>query len=385
MRFLLLCGALAACAPTSYIAPRLTRTAPSPAPLEAGDTWWTVLLHVHSVLNFVWLYDREAEIADAERSDMEARLRGQTAGMRNYNPDAIVEMLDRAARRGADALILTEHNTLVHTTDPRLPLRRGPTRLFRQATEWTSWGRGGHALVLGMRALVRPASSRTADLRDLAKLLPAARAQGATVIIAHPTTPNSPWRSTAFPEDAQAVEVINSWPFDSRGSEDLWHAALQRGTRLGAVAGADWHAALGPPIPADWRVNQVRAREITEEAIYRAIALGRTVAMNGHHNGLALRLRVADRCREGDVCTVKSDAPVPIDVEVRGGGGLELEIFDDASTSSADPAARLPVVGQSFRVRVLKRIAAGARGFVRATLRGVSTVAVGSPVYLLAQ
>jgi hypothetical protein len=375
--------ALAACAPSNYLAPRLARAPPAASFGDGGGTWWEVLIHAHSVLNFVWVYDRPEEILEAERADRKARDAGRLGDMRNYDPRGIADLLERAARRGADALVLTEHNTLIHAQDALLPDQRGKTRLFRRASEWTAWKRGGHALLLGLRTPMRPSDSRRATADDFRRMVSEARAQGAVVVVCHPTTPGSPWKDAGLPEGAHAVEVLNSWPFDGRGSEALWHAALRRGDRLGAVGGADWHATAGPPIPGAWRVTQVRSPALSEADLYAAIAAGRTVAVNGHRPGLALRLRVAG-CREGDVCPVRGDEPLLIEVEARGAGGLTLEIFDEHSESPSDPAARLPVVGPVFRA-AFRRSPPGGRGFVRAALRASSTVALGSPVYLEAR
>jgi len=356
-----------------------------PAPLRAlprdhPDRWWDVVLHAHSVLNFVWIYEREDEIAAAERADAAARRSGREARMRNYDPRGIERLLARAARRGADALVLTEHNTLSHALDADLPERAGQTRLFRRATEWTAWSRGGHALLLGARDLLRPVSSKNATPEDYRRMLAAARAQGAVSVVCHPLTPGSPWRRP-LPEGASAVEVVNSWPFDKTGAEALWHDALRRGERLAAVAGADWHATPGPPIPSDWRVTQVRAATLTEDAIYAAIGAGRTVAVSGKHPGLSLRIEVEGRCTEGDKCRVRTGEPFTVAVEVRGAKGLDLEIFDERSSGPRDPAVRREVNASAFRV-AFRRSLTTERGFVRAALRGSSTAALGSPVYL---
>ena len=376
---------LCACAPSTFVAPRVllqpapTGPAASIGP-AAGERWWRVLLHVHSVMNFVWSYDDVKEVIEIEAKDKVARELGIFSRMRHYRPDTIASLLERAQRRGADAMVLTEHNTLSHARDPLLAEVRGRTRLFKWSTEWTSVSRGGHALLLGVGRDIRPLDSRTAGVREFLSSTSAARAEGATVVVCHPTTPNSPWKKLGLPETADAVEVINSWPFDGRGSEALWHEALRKGRTLGAVAGADWHGTDAAPAVADWRITEVRASSLEERAIYEAIARGRTVARSSSpRKDVALRVLVDERCREGDTCAV-STPDTRVYIEVRGGYGLRLEVFDEESTNLSAPALVLPVDRAQFRVAFTR--ATPQRGFVRAVLRGIGTVAAGSPVYL---
>lgn len=377
--------ALGACAPSRFVAPRVTlRPAPTgPAASlghAEGERWWRVLLHMHSVMNFVWVYDDVKEAAQVEAEDKVARELNIFSRMRHYRPDTIATFLERAQRRGADALVLTEHNTLSHARDPLLAEKRGRTRLFKWSTEWTSWRDGGHALLLGVGRDIRPLNSRKAAVPEFLNATATARAEGGVVVVCHPTTPNSPWKMQGLPATADAVEVINSWPFDGRGSEALWHAALRGGRRLGAVAGADWHGTDAAPLVADWRVTEVRAKALEERAIYEAIGRGRTVARySSPKRDVTLRVLVDERCREGDTCAM-TKPETPVYIEVRGGYGLRLEVFDEQSTDVSSPALVLPVDRGVFRVAFTRPTPS--RGFVRAVLRGVETVAAGSPVYL---
>jgi hypothetical protein len=390
LRGLTLIGAFAflwACAPSTYIAPHVRLVSSNAAQIPPitnppGERWWRVLLHVHSALNFVWKYDdvRDA-IAQEERDRVSAELEVPSR-MQHYRPDVVEALLSRVSRRGIDAVVLTEHNTVSHALDPLLPRRRGDTHLFPWATEWTAWRGGGHALLLGVGRAIRPANSSRANADDFVAAVRTARAEGATAIVAHPTTWNSPWRKR-LPDDVHGVEVLNSWPTGPRATEALWHESLRRGARFAAVGGADWHAMppAATPLLGAWRLTEVRAPALDERTIYRAIAKGHTVACEGVPERLPrLRISVAGRCREGDECALEKGSPVRIVVEVRGGAGLSLELYDETSPSLDAPALRLPVVGRRFRV-LLERDAPRT-GFVRAALRGVDTVAVGSPVYL---
>ena len=381
----LLAAALVACAPSRFVSPRVldlrvgAQTA-SPAVSTGGDRWWQVLMHIHSALNFVWVYDDVAQAIAAEKSDAVSRGLDVLSRMRHYRPDVIGRLLDRASRRGADALVLTEHNTLSHARDGRLPARRGRTALFRNATEWTSWRGGGHALLLGVKTSLRPKRSRDASAADFLEAVKRARWQGGISIVAHPTTPGSPWKKGLPPTDG--AEVISSWPFSRIGAEALWHDALRQGRRMAAIAGADWHGYESAPMLGAWRITEVRAPVLEESTIYEAIAKGRTVAREAMPRGPQPKLRVLalGRCREGDECVAREGSPVPFVVEVRDGRGLVLEVFDESSTSPADPMLRLPVERAAMRVDFQR--AMPKRGFLRAALRGIETAALGSPVYL---
>jgi hypothetical protein len=377
----LLLSLLTACAPEAFVRPRLAVVNPAPSPKRsASGSWWTVLLHSHSVSNWAWLYDDEAEIVTQEKLDLEARQRGLEERLEVYSRRGVLDLLARAERRGADALVLTEHNTLLHADDPTLP-SGSRTRLFRRGMEWTTRG-AGHALLLGLKEPVRPRSSRRAGPADFTQMLAKARAQRAVVILNHPSTPFSPYKR-GLPKGADAVEVVLGYPFDWGQSEALWHAALIRGLRLGAVAGADWHAtSQGGLFPGGWRVTLVRAPELTEPGIFRAIAAGRTVAVEARRPGLRLEVTVDGRCREGDTCATEAGQPFVVRVEARRASGLTLEVFDEESPSPDAPAARIPVGSRRFSVTFRKSLAPGARGFVRAALRGLGEVALGSPVYL---
>src|SRR5262245_5799521 len=90
----------AACAPQQVVSPRVqglrvAAGAPRPASAPGDERWWQVILHVHSALNFVWLYDDVSEPIADEKRDAVARAHDLFSRMQHYRPDVIESLLKR--------------------------------------------------------------------------------------------------------------------------------------------------------------------------------------------------------------------------------------------------------------------------------------------------
>ncbi len=190
------------------------------------------------------------------------------------------ELLEAARADHLSLIALTDHNTFsghAQLDDNILPAIKG--------IEWTTYF--GHMLVLGAREFV---DWRDAGPDNIDEKIKEVKAAGGVVGIAHPFQMGSPictggrWEFNI--KDWRSVDYIEIWHDDmsrvtseNSRSVDLWTSLLDKGYKIAAAYGRDWHRNERKGhygctyLDIDKQVNQSSA--------LKAIRLGRTVASAG--------------------------------------------------------------------------------------------------------
>ncbi len=317
--------------------PVLTRSGP-------GNGWLKGELHCHS-----WHSDGESSPADLVRM---------------------------AHGRGLQFLALTEHNTTASWPD--LAAIEEPGLVLISGLEVTTFA--GHFNVWGSRDWV---DFRVEDAGQMAAALRSAQEMGGLTSCNHPKPFGPPWD---YPDVANydLVEVWNGpWGEANQAALDFWVTQLERGRRISAIGGSDYHRrgaasdaherALGTPVVWAWVPGVADAG-----AILDAIRAGHT-SLSDEPDGPFLALEAGP-----DHAAMAGDA-----INVDGSGELEFRV-----SCLRSAATRLILLDQrgprwerelpDAEAQVSVRLAAGNSRYVRAELRGSdgSLRALTNPLYL---
>lgn len=192
----------------------------------------------------------------------------------------VKELLEKAKDNHLSLIALTDHNTISgydELDDSVLPSIKG--------IEWTTYF--GHMLVLGADKFVDWRSATPDNIDEKIKEI---KANGGIVGIAHPYQIGSPvctggrWEFNI--KDWSNVDYIEVWHTDmnklsleNERALELWTSLLDKGCRLAATYGRDWHReeAYGhygcTYIDIEGAVN--------EEQAIRGIRMGKTIVSTG--------------------------------------------------------------------------------------------------------
>lgn len=193
---------------------------------------------------------------------------------------SVKELLEAARADHLQLIALTDHNTISghsELDDNILPSIRG--------IEWTTYF--GHMLVLGAKGFV---DWRDARRDNIDEKINDVRANGGIVGVAHPYQIGSPvctggrWEFDV--KNWNNVDYIEVWHEDmsrecaeNERAFDFWTSLLDKGYRLPAVYGRDWHR---PATKGHYGCTYLDIEgEVNEKSAIRAIRLGRTVASTG--------------------------------------------------------------------------------------------------------
>jgi predicted metal-dependent phosphoesterase TrpH len=242
----------------------------------------------------------------------------------------VVRLLDAAVEAGLDFLAVTDHNTASHWLElDRLQLAYDRLLLLH-GREITTYR--GHAIALGER---RFTDFRPGSYGSLGRLLDELHAEGAFVSINHPAAPDDErcmgcgWDRGDGTANARVdgVEVVNG---DQRSGPffgwPVWAELRNRGYRVTAVGGSDFHEAGGPRrlgTPA----TVVFAQELSEEALLEGLRRGRAYVRTQGPAGPVLDFGATAGGRHyamGDVIIAAGDVPVELSARIRGAAGQEL-------------------------------------------------------------
>lgn len=192
----------------------------------------------------------------------------------------VSELLKAAKEDHLSLIALTDHNTFSgrdELDDNIVPAIRG--------IEWTTYF--GHMLVLGAKDFV---DWRDAKPDNIDKKINEARSAGGIVGIAHPFQIGSPvctggrWEFNV--KNWKNVDYMEIWHedlFGCRGenikSPELWTSLLDKGFRIAAAYGRDWHRLEKR---GHYGCTYVDIEgEITPESALRGIRMGKTVVSTG--------------------------------------------------------------------------------------------------------
>lgn len=314
-----------------------------PADAVSRDGWRTVANHVHT----------------SESHDARASLN---------------ELVGDAARRGLDALVLTDHNSTAACVPEALdPHEEESGITLIPGEEWSS-RRWGHAGLLGYGG----EAIREAD--GVERAMAAAQEAGAVAIANHPTHWGLSWQPGLLDARLGGVEVWNGfWGNPLAQNESalaLWDDALRQGRRLVAVGGADYHGYFYARI--DQAVNRVQVTAPGRDGIMEGFRRGR-VQIAASPRAAWLDLTV-DGHGIGEV--VPAGGAHRVRVAVHGGKGLELRLVTRDGVMARH---RIASDRAAFEAHFVGD--PGGSDFVRAELReggaSLSNVQViANPVYL---
>lgn len=271
----------------------------------------------------------------------------------------IGELAQAAALEGIEAVVLTDHNSMGHRTDPAFRAPQPVTLIGGE--EWSS--HQGHAGLIGLEG-DRPIEGKV----PVEHMLAETRERRGVAIVNHPFLLNLSWRSGDLHEDVGGVEVWNNfWGTPLMGNQqalDWWHGALAEGRRLTAVGGGDYH---GHPLSALARpLNLVWARDASAEAVVEGIRQGRVVVIGDPR---APRLDLAiEGARIGETLALPAPREATVRVRVQGGTGRILSLLGPQGLIAMCRVDRREATYE------LRTHFGPGKGFVRAELRSDATV-----------
>ena len=281
-----------------------------PPPLEVGARWYAGDFHVHS-----------RESGDARPS--------------------IAEVLEFAAERGMDFVLLSEHNTNSQLTLYDDAQAAHPDVLLLPGAEFTTYA--GHASAIGTTEWVdHRIGVRGATIEDAIRDM---HDQGGLISINHPLLHvgdlciGCGWDHVVDPLDIDGVEiqsgVIPGIPF--------WEDLVAQGSHAAAIGGSDDHQAgqdTGPLAAAiGMPTTMVFANELSVEAILQGVRDARTVVKIGGPEGPMIDTELTGQ-RNGDTVLA---AESTLSATVTGGSGTTLRVI-----RNGEVVAEVAVTGDPF-------------------------------------
>lgn len=238
------------------------------------------------------------------------------------------QLVAKARALNLDFLAITDHNTISHHAT--LGALAGDDFLLIPGQEVTTYY--GHMNVWGTR---RWCDFRSRSEAEMTAIIGLAHESGGLCSINHPKTGGPPWEySLDLPVDTMEV-WHGPWPHRNEESLALWDSALQRGLRLPAVGGSDYHCPAGEDTgfvrlgqPTTW----VKVRERSIDAILDALHAGRT-SISAAADGPRLDMRAeaaGRRAGMGEVLALSPCGLVRVTIEVAGGAGRTLRLVSAA-------------------------------------------------------
>lgn len=302
------------------------------------------------------------------------------------------ELLRTAVEYELDCIALTDHNTTAPLQELTESLERDTLPVIR-GIEWTTFF--GHMLVLGCEDFV---DWRDAKPDNIDEKIRQVRQQGGLVGIAHPFALGSPMCTGCYwdfrIQKWEQVQYMELWSEGfpaiqtaSSRAVELWTGLLDKGYRIAAAYGKDWHGKETETLPSACTYLGTEEECITSEAAMEAIEKGRTVitmgplfAMELHGNGKVCSL--GEETEAGEY-----EAVLFLDMEARKKVWQPFSIRPQKACLYGR-GGRLLGEGAMTESGSLKIPFYGEEGFVRAQLWGSvmgreSCIAMTSPVYIL--
>lgn len=189
------------------------------------------------------------------------------------------ELVERAKECGYDAIALTDHNTTAGVERAVKAGEKAGLTVLR-GIEWTTFW--GHLTVIGGSSDVL---WRDITPENVAEKIKRARGKGDIVALAHPRRMGYPVCSGCHCDyDIESVAGVNNYEVWShyypnegvaaRQQREQWYSLLDRGLRIAAVYGYDWHNR--DEIPPSYAYTYVGAENADADALMRGIKSGAT-------------------------------------------------------------------------------------------------------------
>ncbi|HEX6077002.1 MAG TPA: CehA/McbA family metallohydrolase [Micromonosporaceae bacterium] len=290
-------------------------------------------------------------------------------------------------RSGLDWVVLTDHN--VTTSNDHLAEAVADSGvLLIGGMEMTNWPHG-HATVSGLEPgdwvdwRQRPAGVSLGRYeRRIDALMTAVRQRGGYLSAAHPMSGHLSWQFLAeqTAEPSLLPDGLEVWNGPHQPDDEAamlaWDALLRAGHRVSANGGSDLHSTANPAASAlGVPTTVVYAESLSRRDVVAALKAGRgfvTSAPDGPELYLEAEGPGGQHAMMGGEVTATATESVTVTVLVRGGAGRSLLLLRDGVAVQATPIS-------SDEQTVTLRQPLGAGGYVRAELRGTSTVDPGDP------
>lgn len=238
----------------------------------------------------------------------------------------IPDLLAAARTEGLDFVSLTDHNTVSGL--PELHAAADDGLLTIGGTELSTFR--GHALALGLDTWQEWRLEPHSGPRSTApELFAAVQRRAGLLVMAHPMSVGSPWRSGSLWEYAElmpgpirCIEVWNgSWHGGSNNEQalQLFYFWLNQGHRLVATSGSDSHGPWAGRTGIAF--NHVWAEELSVAAVLAGLAEGRSYLSAGPR----MEVFAAGSTSDGAPATVGGELPrgEPVRLTVGWSGGTE--------------------------------------------------------------
>lgn len=199
---------------------------------------------------------------------------------------SLEELAAIAKQRGLEVVAVTDHNTTSPLQEKERVEQETGVRIIN-GLEWTTFF--GHVLTLGYKS-PKYSEWRKVGPTDIHRGIKEIKELGALVGIAHPFRPGNPFCTGCYFEyhitDLQDFDYIEVWNSASpslkhynQRAYQLWTDFLNKGYRLPAVSGRDWHDNIkANPLVATTHIlfkEGANTREAFEQEMLEAIKQGR--------------------------------------------------------------------------------------------------------------
>lgn len=195
----------------------------------------------------------------------------------------VKELMETAVSRGIKGICLTDHNTTSGWEDTE----KYPAPAVLKGIEWTTYF--GHMLVLDCKGYV---DWRDAVPDNIDEKVEAVRKNGGIAGIAHPFQLGTPvctgghwdynvkkWENITYMEIwSEGSPFLNS---ANRRAIKLWESLLDKGYKIAATFGRDWHRPDGNLCPTACTYLLCPDGELTGEKMKNALVHGRTAVSKG--------------------------------------------------------------------------------------------------------
>lgn len=270
----------------------------APTPLARGARWYAGDFHVHS-----------RESGDAQ--------------------PAIDAVLQFAASRNLDFIMLSEHNTNSQLSLYAAAQEKSPNVLLLPGVEFTTYG--GHANGIGARQWVdHRIGVRGATIADAIRQF---HAQGALFSINHPRLRlgdlciGCGWDHPVDPQMIDAVEVRTGIV----SGVSYWESVSAQGAHATAVGGSDDHRGGVPGSTIDSPIGSpttmVYASELSVDAIVEGVRNGRTVVKLENPDGPMIDTEISGKRRGKIVYAERSH----LRATVTGGSAMTLRLVKNGT------------------------------------------------------
>ncbi len=198
----------------------------------------------------------------------------------------VEELCRNAVQYKYDGIALTDHNTMSGWQDLTDNLENETLPVIR-GIEWTTFF--GHMLVLGAKEYVDWRYALPDTIDDYIKKI---RELDGVVGIAHPNTIGSPMCTGCHWDfnikNWENVNYIEVWSkpfpttyFENKLSFDMWTELLNKGYKIAATSGRDWHRADIERVHIVSTYLGIEGNKITTQTATDAIRNGRTYVTSG--------------------------------------------------------------------------------------------------------